>query len=785
MISFLRHVLDAGYLYALQADVTAQWARVHTVWLLALLGGAALSAIWFRRTARSGRSPLAPRVATASLVLSAVLLVLRFLVLGPLSARIWWISAWVLGLLTAIAHCASRQCRLGPARPLARALALRLSPEDALLPPLVQSVLVASHVVGLMALSRHGILGLVLLGVCAVCVVISSRPRLGQRGQRGLRLELLTPLAVPYAGALLRWLVGESLGIDPSPYAAFPYPDLWWPLFDLRVLSLIAAGWMILSTGALVFRSSRTRPALAWLGALPLGLGLAWYFTTALVHVSQGASGSDPSCYLQMAIDLVQTGSPLHAFPIVGMVREARVPVWPAVHVGYHVPTEGSLAATVWPIGWPMLLAPLYWLGGERLALLGAPLALMASAAATWALAYELWPTGGQRSGRLVGGLAAALVLTSTETILRSLVPMADAATQLLSVLTLLFLVRARNRDSWHWSALAGAAFALAFSVRHAQVWLALALLPMSVLGGRGWVRRRQHVVAFLLAALVCLLPDTVYRVQTFGALWSVESTEWSLLSWRHIPASLARVADGLLRKHEFGYLLPFAVGGALLPQNFAHRPTRVAMLLSFVGVLLFNMSYSAVRLRDLIPVFPWICLWAARGLVGFWEWASRGSSSRATIALWLILLALFARGADALAMPWRGGVRTFGYVSAAERSAYEEIRDELPSNALVATGLSSAAVERYADRPTVRPASWTQDEFARFAAAASRRGQHVYLLDDGDEMHDVLSRVDARFTLDYVKELALTRFGPGGDRTGEGTPLYRLAAPKPSFRRP
>ncbi len=788
MLPLLRHLLDASYLYAQNARPVRHWTLAQLALFLALALGTLVA--WRRRGHLTGSSgpPLAARVAAWACLSALALFVVRLQVAGPLSARVWYVSAIAVALVAVVAQCASRRISgQRPSLPL-RALACRLCPDETPMSWPWQMVWALVHLGGLWTLCVGEGLGWWPAVVAVACLIVAAWARARVCGWRRLKflpIEVLTPLLLPYGTVLPRRFVMGVLGVDVALYQAFPYPDPWSPWFDLRVTLPMGVAGLVLTTGALVWRSVRS-PHVAWLparralGLAALFFGLVWYVATAATHVSHGVTGSDPYCYLQMAVDLAERGTALHDFPLASLAREAGLPLWPTVHVGYHPPIVGTLTPTVWPIGWPVLLAPFFLVGGEGGILWAAPLCTVLAGILTWRLARLLWPDASGSAGWLAAGLAAFITLTSPEAALRSLVPMADAAAQALSLLTLLCLVRARQNDSLPWNVLGGASLALAYFVRHPQIFVALAALPLLWDGALPARRRWHHLLAFGATALSCATPDLVYRTVTFGSPLAFESSEWSLISLRNVaPTFLAVLGDGLLRRAEFGYLAPLAIYGAYRQwRDRAQRPWAMMMFLSFGGVLLFHLCYSALRLRDLISLFPWLGIWTGRGIADLWRRASNVDGSavlRRIGAMVLILAALSARTGERLAMPWYPRVWTFGHVTQAERANYDRLAATLPADAVVGTGLNSGAVERYTGHETVRPSSWSHQEFVRFVRALALEGRPIYLLDDGEEMELFLARVRAGCTLRRLSEFDLPVFGLGGQHWKRPAVLYVL----------
>ncbi|MFH1084548.1 MAG: glycosyltransferase family 39 protein, partial [Chloroflexota bacterium] len=729
MIALLRHLLDAAYLFAVHDPPLGAWPRGMALAVVGLLAAAVLSGLWVRRLARLGRPAWGARAATLDALLAAVAFAVRPWVAGMVSARVWYVALAAAALLALVAQWAAGW-RWGPrAHWIALALALAPGRPAPRISPALAAGWLALHASGLYALWRGGG-GWLPAALAVACLLIAWRG--GQRGPlAATALAIWAPLGLVYGVLAVRSALSVGLGVDLAPYQAFPYADPLSPWVHLPNATLAALAWMVLVTGAWLrakgaglrakgagLRDEKAHRPTPWPGRTLLALAILWCAATVVRHLSHGATGSDPFCYLQMAADVARRGTPLHAFPLAELARRADLPLWPTVHVGYHPPGAGNLAATVWPPGWPWLLAPAYGLGGEALALWAAPLCAVLAALLTAGVARALWP--GEES-RWAAGLAGALALTSREAVLRSLVPMADAAAQLFSVSMLLALAHALRRDRLAWSALAGAALGAAYLVRHPQLFLAAGAVGLLM---APWPRRRRwaHVGALAAAALLVALPDLIYHAQVLGSPWRAESPEWHLISLRYMgPTLVALWRDGLWRRAESGYLWPLILVGAWRSARQAARrplaadPPSVALMASFAGVLAFGLCYRALRWRDLIAILPWLALWAAGGAAELWQGpGARGRTARRLTLLLLILMALAARGSQTWSLPLQPRAWTFGHVSAEQRRAFQLLAERLPDGAVVATGLNSGAVERYTGCATVRPATWSADEFDR-----------------------------------------------------------------------
>jgi hypothetical protein len=422
-----------------------------------------------------------------------------------------------------------------------------------------------------------------------------------------------------------------------------------------------------------------------------------------------------------------------------------------------------------------MLLAPLYALGGERLALWGAPLWHVLGAALTYGLARITLRDRAPASRPPWAAVAAALALTSLEAAERSLVPMADAAATALTAATLLALCRARASRSLAWSALVGLSFGLAYLVRHPLLPLGFAALPMLA-----WRVRRPwaRLAAFGLAALAVALPDLLYHARWFGSPWVAESPEWFLISWRHVPATFAAmVRDGWLRRGEFGSLWPLvAVGILTLWRSGEGRAQAAGLAGAFLGILVFALCYQALRWRDLLALVPILSVWAAMGLAQLWHSAHARHLRRAGLLL-VLLLCLGQRAHEVARLPWAAEMPVFGHVTPGQRAAYETLSYLVPPDAIIATGLGAGAITRYTGHETVRPDAWTAPELARFVAAAHASGRALYWLDDGEAMRQLAAREDITGRIAYVSGLPLPTFGLGGEPLKLPAILYRWSA--------
>jgi hypothetical protein len=744
----------------------------------------------------------------------------RLLLLEAWTVRIWPLSATLVALTALLLGLLSR-------RPLPRAIQCHV---EALLGRRCQTPLTRVQTGLLAGLHGAGLAGLYLLGghsglwaipSLLALALLSWLPR-----PRHLRLETLAPLLPAYLSAAANALFVHRLQIDVRDYR-FVLPDPWSPWFSVE--ALVAAGlaytlW-IQARALLLDRLPKQRRQASLRGwmlesGLPLALGLLtvlWLLAVVVVHRTHGVTASDPYAYTQMAIDLAERGTPQHSFPIAALARALKLPTWPTVHIGYHPPGPDCRAPTMWSIGWPLLLAPIYQLGGLNAVYWAAPVMGLLALLATALLVDEAL-RGLTRDVRWgVSALCCALIATSPEGSERLLVPMADAAAQLFTVLTLWLVLRGgrarTNGTAVLNGALAGACFGAAYWVRHPLLPLGAAALAATLYSAlRAQVsqsaavqaqghetRSREEqsrntrralrdmisqpagvwpwatLIAFALTALLVALPDLAFHKRVYGGWLTSESSEWFLISTRNVGQTLSGVLQqGLLRPKETGYLAPLVLYGAWLLGRL-HRRAAVILGTAFVSVFAFHLLYEALRPRDLIAVLPLLYLCAAYGWVNAWRRLRERRTTGAAVLLVCLSVLLFARSYDVLALPWRSDVTTFGHVNATQAAAFERLGELTPENAVIGSMLNSGAIELHAGRTAIHPAPWTDEELYTWTDALLAQGRPFYLLDDGEEMPPLLERMEPRYRLQLAATLGLPYFALGGGGLPRPARLYEV----------
>jgi len=515
--------------------------------------------------------------------------------------------------------------------------------------------------------------------------------------------------SAPLASPLWMWvsllsgiyvLGGDSLHLEPRSESERPFPDVW------------------LRRGAIVL----------------LAITLAWSAVEYLRHRTAGVSGSDPFCYVQMAVDFARHGTFAHRFLLAVQAAAWGLPPGPALPVGYWLPGGPDAAITSYPFGFPLLLAAGYVLGGEGALWLVTPLLALAAVGATWALAQVFF--GEETPGRrwAIGAVAAWIVATSYAQMRLAIVPMSDVPAQLFSTLALALALAAEHRRRLVLSALSGAALGMAYLVRHTSLIL---LAPLTVILWQSWLAKRgwwRQLVLGLAAALVAL-PDLLYHQRWLGAFWRSENPEIGLQAGlAHVGPSLSAFVEYLAYPGEFGWLLPlFLVGAYVL-----WRKRRAAFAVLVAWMLALAAMYAPVHTtalfqngaRYLLPAFPALALAISVGVIHVLEALPHRGWTAPVIVLTLAVPFVLR---TPLHKPLLAQYPTFGYLSPSQGAEFAALEAAIPEGTVLVCGdADSGPLFWYTGRAVVRPPGWTQNKFARFMECVIDNGTPVYLLNDG-----------------------------------------------------
>ena len=500
-----------------------------------------------------------------------------------------------------------------------------------------------------------------------------------------------------------------------------------------------------------------------WPGWLGLLFALMWLALQVIPDRAAGVTGNDPSTYVQMAYDLAERGTVLHRFE--GMREADAAGVHPALlaPAGYLPRNDEdlTLAAPLYPIGWPLLLALAYRLGGDTALFWVLPLMALLSAGLAWwvmrGLLLEAFSPGVASAG---AAWALALLLTVLEQIAFSLSPMSDLPAQTLGLLAIALAIAAARRQSLWLSMLVGLTLGYGYLIRHAVL---LMLAPVGWIVWRGISGRRR---AFALAGIgmamaLFVLPDLLYHQRVLGAVFEAESPDSLTFSMSTIGPTLWSL---IKRPESFGWQFwPFWLGLLLLLALAKLRSLAVTLFL-WVGLLVglhagltFTAQFGNV-VRYNLPALPGVALIAALPLVAVSGWlANKGKQQ----IRWVVYLLLGLVG-PILLLSGRPDYHytAYGFLDADSRATYSALADTLPDNAIVLTDDQQAgAIAMYSGLAVARAQYWPPEEFESFLEAMRRAGRPVVTLGTPSDSLD--------FLWDYSPQasgIRLARPPDGGD---------------------
>lgn len=728
--------------------------------------------------------------AKGQVVLSSMILGLmtsRLLTIPYLSTRVLLYGAVAVSVAGWTVYVGSRAHQAGF---LTRQLALLTLSWDSEQPTTTRGaagVLVLLHLTGQMLLAVHfGRSYLLMLGILVLLLspqlVFSALAR-----KWVVHLETLTPLCFAYLAALARRILAKVLSQPLPLYDGFAYPEPFSALLNVEAVFLASVAYVVLCQGYLLALQRKRAGRYPTYVALTLAVIVSFWAGAAYFrHHTRGVTANDPYAYAQMAVDIAQHGDPTHRFSLFPRVSNLGVSWWPVVHYGYQVrvpPLKGDgSTATDWPPGWPVLLSAGYLLLGEQGLYLVNPLVGLLCLGALVGLVAELLhdrPWG----ERLLGGAFAAYCLaTSYEHIDRLVVPMADASAALFTVLALLLLLRGMRGRHRLYAVLAGFCFGWAYFIRHTQLVLGLCVVValLCLARDRLSVRQRWEFLGlFGLTAALVAVPDLLYHQFVFGHFLTPESTELDLIRLANVPATARLMWQRAFSGNEFGFLLPL-IGWGAFRMYVERRGEFLVLLTALLGVLAVHLPYAALRLRDLLSLFPLLLAWVGYGVVDLWRRIPQQAGVRhygryvlGVVLLLALLLLPTWRTWPILPRPWGTYRASFGYVSAAEREGFEELERNTVEPCVVGSSLNGGPIDLYAGREAFRPAFWTEAEFAVFVDEMFREGTRVYILDDGQALEPNLEYAEAHYRVSEVAGLTVPIFG---DPARVSSVLYEIS---------
>jgi hypothetical protein len=455
----------------------------------------------------------------------------------------------------------------------------------------------------------------------------------------------------------------------------------------------------------------------------------------------------------------------LHSVHLAAVADQLGVPGWPLVPVGYAPPNPITHHTfSVWPPGYSGLLALTYRIGGENALYWTTPVLGVLCLVTLWWLCMELLAGVEAWRRRLTAGFAAAVLATSFQQVDHTLVPMADIAAELFTVLTVALTLRGMRGRHLRYAILSGICLGVAFDVRYTQLliaativalWLRAVTIRIVSIGGAA-----RALGGTSLAASIVVAPIFWYHWVAFGNLLTVESSELQLFAIENIPANLLETVAGLLSGNEFLFLVPFGMVGIVWLWHCAKWA--LLPLATWTLILLgFHLPYAALRLRDVLSIFPALALVVAAGMAATFEISTRVRNRGVQVGAACCVVTAFLLRTSATLEATGPGVRYsgFGYVQPEERRAFATLAELTPSDAVIASTLNSGPIMLYAQRDAVRPDAWSSSEWLDFVAHELNSGGHLFVLDDGEQLARPLADLNRDYTLNQIAQLPVPYF--------------------------
>lgn len=628
-------------------------------------------------------------------------------------------------------------------------------------------LLVGFHSVGIFALGLYFKLPWLVLVLLLAATLL---PQLIAR-----KPQVLAPFLFAYFVLLSRLVFVHLFHGRVEPYYEYLPPEWGFALVSVEAASLSA---ILYSASAIAANILHSRKRMAVSSSIILiGLTCVWASVEYFSHRTSGATGGDPYAYVQMGIDLATRSSLVHRFDLFPEIVRLLIPWYPIIHVGYRLPmNELGDAITVFPPGGALAFGAAFRLYGESGLYLVNPFFSTLCVIASGLLAWELTlhrKTAFRLTAACISGL---LVATANQQVVWAGVTMVDSQAEFLSIMSVLFSLRARTNKSNLLPVLAGVSLAGAYWVRHTQLVLAAAIIVILWTSNADLRGRTRSILLSGSSALVVGIGDLWYHQVYLGGWLTPESQELALFSVQAIFATAEPLFQQLFAANEFGWLAPLLLCGAAI---FAkHARAEFIALFAWVGLsLAVHLPYAAVRPRDLLPEFPAVAFMAAYGVVHLARQVMFGRKGR-----WLSGLVLFAVVELMLLRVWNTIPRViqppqpiFGFMTAAQRAAFGEIAAITPPGAVIASTLNDGAIESYSGRDSFRPDGWDAEERRGFLAVVELSHPGVYFLEDGSAMDLVLDDMRRDFFLRRVATLDVPLFGEG-QVTAPGA-LWKLEA--------
>lgn len=650
---------------------------------------------------------------------------------------------------------------------------------DTPLPRRTAQMVTVLHLLGVLAIARlsHEWLW---LGLPLIWFVIPAYISMRQAAIR-LYIETLTPMFVAYGVISVRILLVTMSRLYIVASSATDF-DRYGVVLDITTATIVSLLWIVAIQIVALARYYHVeitwQRGLHWLAYVLLVVTAIWSIWAYLATRAHGVTASDPYAYVQMGYDLATTGSLEHTFDLTSLAVENNLSRKPLAPIGYTIPdAETGQASTVWSPGYAAFLAVAYLVAGEVGFYLLTPLAGLLTLLTTTLLSFEILHSRPDYERWLTAAIVAFVLATSLLQVLWLAVPMADIPSQLFTTLSIYFALATVKSDGWKMPLLAGICLGTAFGLRYTQVMIGVGIVA-------GWTyiylhKRsdfRQWVSIMLSAGIgawLMAIPVLYYHTVAFGGPFDVGSEELEIFGMQYILDSGWHMIVDAFTVEEFRLLLPFILwGGIRLWQ--VNRTAGIMLNLSLLVILVFHLPYAALRLRDLLSIFPILAIYTGFGIVDLLNRLSDLCFPRIARAVYigLIIVLLWIRSEESLGLI-DGVFNNFGYLNDEQRQSFDVVSGLTAEDAIIAASLNSGPLILYSERDIVRPYDWHPDEWFAFIGYTTDRD--LYLLVDGVEMQQIFDITGERYTLEPVTRLPMPYFYVGGGSENQRVALIRL----------
>jgi hypothetical protein len=627
-------------------------------------------------------------------------------------------------------------------------------------PPLARVetyLLLACHAFGMLALAQ---LMRAPLWIPALVITFFLMVSFVPRWRNMVSPALLAPFGFVYAAMAIRFVWIRLARGDVPGYFDYALPDARVLLrFEFLIGAAVLYGGLI--AAALFFSRAR---GLRFAAAAGAGAFLLWAGAEYFGHRTFGATGSDPYAYVQMGVDFATRGTFAHRFDLFPLLATGRLEWFPILHFGYHLPynTLGD-AITVWSPGGAVAFAAAFALGGERALYVVNPLFSILGALVSALLAWELTRRETQTRRIVVASSVWALMLTSHEIVNWAGVTMVDTQALVFSTLAFYAALRVYRGGVWYWAMLAGILWGAAYQVRHTQLVIVFGMLPLFVRAPFSNFTRARNLTFLFLSAFVVAVPDLWYHHAYLGSWLTPESEELALFSVNAMLPTLISIGQSASVAAEFGWLIFFVLAGIFFYARRA-RVENFTLLLWLAAVLILQLPYPALRLRDLIPQFLILAFYIAFGVVSvvvaLWARRSVWASFAAACLIFLALELSLARVWNTLPRVVLPAPPRFGAMTQAQRASFETIAQLTPSDAVIGASLNSGAIDLYARRRAFRPTDWSPQALRDFQLVTQGNNYEMYVLEDNGSLARVLDALGDTYRIERVTTLDVPLFG-------------------------